>query len=140
MVFSRRDSFLTSKEFVADSLPLPAVRVCSTYFTTNSYNERLQAEVTAYYTRGPSFINSSNGNLLLTSQLADTYTQQVLELDDVFPWCRFELSRLNCSERASFAYTERQVSSERAGCAYTERQVSSERAGFAYTERQVSSE
>ena len=70
---------------MADSLPLPALRVCSTYYTTNSYNERLHAEVTAYYTQGPNFLNSSNDTLLLTSLLADTYTQQVLELDEVFP-------------------------------------------------------
>ena len=100
---------MTTKEHVARTLSMPAIRVCLTSTMRKSFNTRLHRELRTYMANGLDAFNDTHTSYILTSPVTASFEQQVFGSSEVFPWCAFELNQINCTERMQIVGTDKQV-------------------------------
>ena len=95
---------MTTKEYIAEKIPMPSLRICPTYKYTKTYSHRLSYEAQLLSRLGPSGLLSATNNqsILITPFRELHFSSPLPQIDDFFVYCQWKTSEFNCSDEIGF--------------------------------------
>lgn len=98
---------MTTTEYIADTIPLPSVRICPKYHGTRSSTQQVLTEMHWFYTEGSDTVyERTEGNPLIFETLGRARILANVPKQQFFHMCTWQKELVNCSELTEYSVYE----------------------------------